>query len=252
MFPNTEKKHENDPLFTPEEFLEYKKKIGEYPEDKELPKSVILSYSSTLADKIKEDHMVEEFGLFDVYIVEDTPEPIAITSGHIGAPKVASLIEELAEMGMEKLVTMGYAGALDQDLDVGDIVIHDKALRDEGASYHYKEHGEYSYASEELTKELERALREEDLDYTIGPTWTIDTPYRETKEEVKKYRKKGIKTVEMEASAVFTVANYRGVEAAAVSRVSDHLTEVGWKPNFKEAREILPEIFEVAVDTLID
>ena len=71
-----------------------------------------------------------------------------------------------------------------------------------------------------LTARLRAALP----DALYGPSWTTDAPYRETAEEIAKYRADGIVTVEMEASCLFTVAErgrgagrgrVRGVRRAA-------------------------------------
>jgi purine-nucleoside phosphorylase len=58
---------------------------------------------------------------------------------------------------------------------------------------------------------------------SAGSSWTIDTPYRETRKEVQMYREEGVLTVEMEASALFSVARASGVEAAVLFTVSDSL-----------------------------
>ena len=70
---------------------------------------------------------------------------------------------------------------------------------------------------------------------TLGPSWTTDAPYRETAEEIAKYRADGILTVEMEASCLFTVARNVGAAAAAAFVVSDVLHGEQWEPHFGSA-----------------
>jgi purine-nucleoside phosphorylase len=88
--------------------------------------------------------------------------------------------------------------------------------------------------------------------FRVGGTWTIDTPYRETAAEARHYQDEGILTVEMEAAAVFAVAEHRSVEAAAAFAVSDSLADLAWNPQFDsaETQAGLDAIFEAAVSAL--
>ena len=91
--------------------------------------------------------------------------------------------------------------------------------------------GKFTYPTKEFTDLFAKALKEKKLDYFRGVTWTTDAPYRETITEVKKYSKEGIMTVEMEASALFAIANYRKVKIASAFVVSDLLGKK-WLPKF--------------------
>jgi purine-nucleoside phosphorylase len=78
---------------------------------------------------------------------------------------------------------------------------------------------------------LRQALLSQGDSFTEGMTWTIDSVYRETVEEALAYREEGVVTVEMEAAALFTIAEVRGVEIASLFTVSDHLlAESEWLP----------------------
>jgi purine-nucleoside phosphorylase len=84
----------------------------------------------------------------------------------------------------------------------------------------------------ELTQALADELAARGHSFKRGTTWTIDAPYRETAEELRHYRDEGVLTVEMEAAAVFAVAQHRGVQAAAGFVLSDTLTDTDWTPDF--------------------
>jgi len=79
-----------------------------------------------------------------------------------------------------------------------------------------------------------------------GATWTIDTPYRETIDEVRHYRSEGVLTVEMEAAALFAVATVRGATAASAFVLSDLLGETEWTPEF--SAENLNEQLQLLAD----
>jgi phosphorylase superfamily protein len=165
---------------------------------------------------------------------------------HAGQPYVTArrLLEELAARGAEVFIGVGTAGAIDEQLAVGDPVVCSAALRDEGTSHHYAPPESFAVPDSGLTARLRAALP----GAVHGPSWTTDAPYRETAEEVAKYRAEGIVTVEMEASCLFTVASAVGVRAAAAFTVSDVLHGEQWTPHFGSADILqgLWRLFEAA------
>jgi len=184
-------------------------------------------------------------------LLKDSKNQIAVTTRFgIGSPMIASHMEELIAFGVKKFLIIGSAGSLQKNLKVGNIIVCDKAIRDEGTSHHYFKSGKYAYASKSLVKKAEEVLKKSKIKYTKGASWTIDAPYRETVAEVKKYQKEGVLTVEMEASAAFAVAKYRGVEAGAIFTVSDYLGELDWKPKFHLTAKYLKKLFKVAKEVL--
>ncbi len=163
-----------------------------------------------------------------------------------GSPCATIVVEELAAQGVRRFVMVGLAGALDPDLAPGSYVVCTRALRDEGTSLHYRPPGRFALPDARLTRDLRQLLERERVPYRAGPTWTTDAPYRETREELRRFRREGILTVEMEASAVFTVARCRGFAAAALFVVSDRLDEKGWEPWFRDARRPLYRALDLA------
>jgi uridine phosphorylase len=146
----------------------------------------------------------------------------------IGAPAAAIAVEELSARGTELFIGVGSAGAIDERLAAGDLVVCAAALRDEGTSHHYAPPAPFAVPDPRLSSRLREALPAAGH----GPSWTTDAPYRETAEEIAKYRAEGILTVEMEASCLFTVAKNTGTAAAAAFVVSDVLHGERWEPHF--------------------
>lgn len=146
----------------------------------------------------------------------------------IGAPLVAIAVEELAALGTRTVVGLGTAGAIAAQLAVGDVVVCSAALRDEGTSHHYERDARWAAPNKHVTEHLRAALP----GAAFGPTWTTDAPYRETAEEIAAYQREGVLTVDMEASALFTVGASLGVQTGGVFCVSDVLHGDTWQPHF--------------------
>ena len=130
------------------------------------------------------------------------------------------------------MFSVGTCGGLAEGLQVGTIVICDEAIRDEGTSYHYMDPHEKAQADPLLTRRLEGVLKKQGLQISKGTSWTIDSPYRETLEEIRQFRSQGVLTVDMEAAAVFAAAKFRKIPAASLLVVSDLLGGEEWQPRF--------------------
>lgn len=251
-FPNYVKKLQGNPLINRNKFWEYKKELGIYPEI-DPPKGIIFTFQPKLLNYIINHYAVKKvnhvFGEF--YILETNNKQVGITGNFgIGAPVTAILLEELSSFGVKYFISVGTAGALQRDLKLGTIIVCDKAIRDEGTSYHYLANEKYAYPSEFLKQRVLNSLKVLGKEYTLGTTWTIDAPYRETVEEIESYRKEGVSTVDMEASATYAVAKYLNVEAVAIFTISDYLGEKEWKPYFHLTEEHLHTLFQIALETM--
>jgi uridine phosphorylase len=119
-----------------------------------------------------------------------------------------------------------------------------KRVAFEGTSHHYAQPEPFALPDAELTARLRVALPAA----AYGPSWTTDAPYRETAEEIARYRAEAILTVETEASCLFTVAKATGTAAAAAFVVSDVLHGEQWEPHFGSADVLrgLWALFEAA------
>jgi uridine phosphorylase len=162
-------------------------------------------------------------------------------------------MELLVALGVPEFIGVGTAGGLQKGCQIGDAVVCTEAIRDEGVSHHYLAPAKSARPSPELTDRLKQALARASIPFKEGPTWTIDTPYRETVAEARHYQQDGVQTVEMEAAAVLAVAEYRGVSAAAAFAISDSLADLVWDPQFasEELARSLERLYSAAVDALI-
>jgi uridine phosphorylase len=163
------------------------------------------------------------------------------------------VLEELVELGATRFVSLGFAGALSNDLDFDDVVVCSKALRDEGVSHHYLAPARYSFPSPMLSAHLLQVLSGGGEQASEGPSWTIDAIFRETIAEATAYRDEGILTVDMEAAALFAVGEVLGVEVAAIFTISDHLlAHDEWRlaPGRKRGEGGLGRLVDAAIEVL--
>jgi len=217
-----------------------------------VPESVVVGFQSTLGEHLRERYGAEPVreALYDWDRLPSL-EGVGVVDGFgVGAPVTALVIDELVARGVERFLLAGWAGVLAPEVEAGDVVVADRALRDEGTSHHYLPPARDVEPAETVVDALIAACEAGGRTYHVGPTWTVDAPYRETVSEVRHHREAGVLTVEMEAAAAFAVARHRGVEAGAAFVPSDRVTPDGWAPGFEAARDDLPGLGALAAEAL--
>ena len=226
-FPNLEGKHSGRPYVTARRMLAYHESLGRA--QAAAPRAVVLTWQARLEDRVCErrDHQEVRGAGIESRLWRLSPD-LGFARLPIGAPTAAIAIEELSARGTELFIAVGAAGAVSERLAAGDLAVCSAALRDEGTSHHYAPPEPFALPDPDLTARLRARLHAA----AYGPSWTTDAPYRETAEEIAKYRAEGILTVEMEASCLFTVARITGTAAAAAFVVSDVLHGEEWEPHF--------------------
>ena len=161
---------------------------------------------------------------------------ISLCGPFLGAPQAVMGLEKLIAMGAERIWVYGWCGSLQPDLKIGDLVIPTEAVSEEGTSRHYPVGERPVRTDEALNHKVEAALKKEGYAFRKGTVWTTDAPYRETPHKVKTYRGKGVLAVEMEMSALITLAVFRSVRLAGLLVVSDELFDLKWRTGFKDTK----------------
>jgi len=158
---------------------------------------------------------------------------ISVFGTPFGAPQAAVILERLIAMGARKIFTFGCCGSLQPDLQIGHLVIPTEALSEEGTSEHYPLAKEAMRKAGEKIVELCRAqCREKNFRFAAGKVWTTDALFRETGKKVEHYSARGLLGVDMEMSALLTVAAYRKVQLGGMMVISDELGTLKWKTGF--------------------
>lgn len=182
-----------------------------------------------------------------VYVGSHENTEVAIAGPSLGAPQTILLLEKLIALGVRNFLAFGWCGSLQSNVAIGDVIVPNGALSEEGTSQHYPVNTTRLGPAPEIEAPLRNLLNNTGLTVHEGVVWTTDAPFREMVSKVVKYQREGVLGVEMEVSALFTVAHFRGVRLAAVLAVSDELYSLKWVHGFKSdtfnrTRQVLAEL----------
>ncbi len=152
---------------------------------------------------------------------------ISVTSTGMGCPSASIAAEELINIGAKVLVRIGSSAALQDDVRIGDLLISTGAMKNEGTSRFYVPEGFPAVPDFDFTNLLINTAREQtrgtETKVFTGINVTDDAFYGETQEYIEKLIKLGLLNVEMESSAIYTVAYLRKVRAACICGTSGNL-----------------------------
>lgn len=252
----------NDAVLNPSDFLDYlNKRHGRTPS--KLPQYCILAFFHELYDHVKEvyDPQVmyiasKENPMFDpIHVFRYKDISVAHVFPGIGAPNAGAMLELMIAMGGEYFAFIGGVGVLSAEIGRGEILVPNKALRDEGMSFHYQEPSRYSYPSALVLDSTRKSLQKKKVPFREGGTWTTDAYFRETQEKVKAFRDEGCLSVEMEASALFSIAAFRKKHIGGLFKAGDCVAGEEWDPRREEGDREKEEVdsrklLGYALDTL--
>ena len=250
-YPVYPEKHRLPALLTAEQMIEFRRSHG--LKEAHSPDGVVMCLYRGVMKRFGWKYRARRIDGFqaDVYITKRRERRVGVVGSFgIGSPAATNLAEELIAWGAKRLVILSLAGGIQPDLVPGSLVVCDRAIRDEGTSYHYLPPARDVAASADLVGRTSRALDARGLDHVIGATWSTDAPYRETREEANAYQREGVKAVDMESAGVFAAAHVRSVSAASVLVVGDSLAGPRWSapPDMRA----LHKKIETLLDTLIE
>lgn len=162
-----------------------------------------------------------------LYTFELAGQHVGIVGCVVGASFAVLVAEELFACGCKLLVSLTSAGQITPAGTPPYFVVVDRALRDEGTSYHYAPPDEFAQADPELVKTVARALAGLKQHSVVGASWTTDAPFRETAEAIEDARNRGILAVEMEAAALYAFAAAAGMRVLCLAYVTNTMGLAG-------------------------
>jgi uridine phosphorylase len=134
------------------------------------------------------------------------------------------MVEELAAIGVQRIVAVDFAGSIDQSVPSGSVVLAEGAIALDGTSRHYSLQP-IAPASRALTAPLAAHLAERGVELSCGLVWSTDAVYRETRSQIEAQRAQGALCVDMETAALYAVASALGLEAVSLLVAADELFE---------------------------
>jgi purine-nucleoside phosphorylase len=157
----------------------------------------------------------------ELYTFTVGAQVVGIVGCAVGAPFAVLIAEELFASDCRLLISVTSAGQITPAGKPPYFVVIDRALRDEGTSYHYAKPSEYSEAEPRLVAIASAAVKAKGVNVVTGSSWTTDAPFRETEEAIAAARSKGILAVEMEAAALYAFARASNTKVLCLAHVTN-------------------------------
>lgn len=195
----------------------------------DVPPVCILDPDGDIVRRLRQSGRAQPFTGWPCYHTQlDTFELGGTTAGivgcAVGAPFAVLIAEELFAAGCRFLISLTSAGQIAESGTPPYFVIIDRALRDEGTSYHYAAPDTWAHADPDVVALAAGALKDRAI---VGASWTTDAPFRETAEAIEAARAEGILAVEMEAAALYTFARARRARVLCLAHVTNTMAQSG-------------------------
>ncbi|ELG5190726.1 nucleoside phosphorylase [Vibrio vulnificus] len=173
--------------------------------------------ANRIAALLENAELIAENREYRLFNGEFQGKAITVCSTGIGAPSMIIAVEELKQCGAKYIIRVGSAGAMQPNIALGELIVAEGAVRDEGGSKAYIGAAYPAYASFSLLKGLDGYLQMQTVPYHMGVVRSHDSFYTDDEETLCQYwNKKGILGADMETSALFTVGRLRGLYVASV------------------------------------
>ena len=191
-----------------------------------VPAICILDPDGDIVRRLKasdQAHLANDWPCYhtELYTFTVGAQDVGIVGCAVGAPFAVLIAEELFASGCQLLISIASAGQITPAGKPPYFIVIDRALRDEGTSYHYPVPSEYSEADSHLVATAVHALKAKGVNIVTGSSWTTDAPFRETEEAIAAARSKGILAVEMEAAALYAFARATSKNVLCLAHVTN-------------------------------
>jgi uridine phosphorylase len=225
--------------------------------DVKVPERGVLTWFTDVLEGLEDAEVVHtirlESAVHRIIVVDRDGTEFLVAEMGVGAPISAAVLETVIAMGCTKLVAVGSSGGLVAGATPGTVVVPTEAIRDEGTSYHYLPPEKAARPSEAAVEAIVGVLRKRGVVHSRARSWTTDAFYRETAAKLRQRTAQGCVCVDMEASALFAVAEFRGADLAQILYVADTLTGGEWDGEslVTPLTATRKRMFELAVESVL-
>jgi uridine phosphorylase len=145
----------------------------------------------------------------------------------VGSSYAVLVAEELFVSGCQFLISVTSAGQILPMASLPCFIVIEKALRDEGTSYHYLSPSDYCEMDKSCFDMVKDAFRRSTVPLYFGASWTTDAPFRETETAIQYARAEGILAVEMEAAALYAFSKAKCKDVVCFAHVTNEMGKEG-------------------------
>ncbi|MFO8068520.1 MAG: nucleoside phosphorylase [Alkalibacterium sp.] len=146
--------------------------------------------------------------------------PLLVVSTGIGGPSTAIALEELKQIGVHTLIRIGSSGALQPNINIGELILSEGAVRDEGTSKAYISSNYPAISDHTVLTHLKMHAESLNIPHHVGLVRSHDSFYTDNEETIDAFwSKQGILGSDMETAALLTLARLRGLRAASILNV---------------------------------
>ena len=222
----SDKHHDLPSAFTPESLLrEARRQKG--ADVVAVPKVCLLDPDGDIVRQLRAEGCARQHEGWvcyhtEMWVFDLDGQEVGVVGCAVGASFAVLVAEEMFASGCELLVSVTSSGQITQQGAPPYFILIDKALRDEGTSYHYLPPSEWSAAPAQILTRLTGAF-EDGTRVLTGATWTTDAPFRETETAISAARARGILAVEMEAAGLYAFAEARGRAVICLAHVTNQM-----------------------------
>lgn len=161
-----------------------------------------------------------------LYDLDIEGQTVGLVGCAVGASFAVLVAEQLFAAGCELLISVTSSGQIVPQGARPYFILIEKALRDEGTSYHYLPPSDYAHLGPDLLAAMDGAFEALPEPVYRGAAWTTDAPFRETPEAIAAAREGGIMAVEMEAAALYAFAEARQRHVVCFAHVTNQMATV--------------------------
>jgi uridine phosphorylase len=187
-----------------------------------------------IASFFDESRKVADYRGFITYTGRVDNVGITACSTGIGCPSTAIVVEELSKLGAKTLIRVGTTGALQPNIDVGDIIVATGAVRSDGTSREYMPIEYPAVADFDIVSALLTASKDSPIKVHRGIIQSSDAFYAGDKDTSTKLAEGNVLSIEMESSTLFTLASIKRIRAGTILAVDGNLAKNIKKGEFEE------------------
>ncbi|ODG89734.1 MULTISPECIES: purine-nucleoside phosphorylase [Bacillaceae] len=179
-------------------------------------------------------------------------QKISVQGTGMGVPSIGIYVNELINSyGVKTLIRVGTCGGLQKDVKIRDVIIAMTTCTDSNMNRQTFPGFDYSpCASFDLLKKAYDGAVNKGLNVKVGNILTSDLFYRDNMDMYEKLANYGVLAVEMETTALYTIAAKHNVDALTVLTVSDHIF-TGEETSAQERQTTFNDMIVIALDAAI-